>query len=562
MCAAGVLIASDRGLIRRAAAMEVIACGVFIANRTFKSLTGFGQRSKLSNTCLTSLPSHMPIETGDDMPDSQSIVLGSGPDGLAVSQALRLGNRHGLVAGATGTGKTVTLQRLAEAFSDAGVAVFAADIKGDLCGLGAAGDPQGKIAERIAGMPWLNHTPQAYPVTLWDIHGKSGHPLRTTLSEMGPLLLGSLLELTDSQQAALYAAFKVADREGLLLLDIKDLKALLNHLRDNPQLLGEDSSLMTTGSSQALQRRLAILEQQGAEALFGEPALQLEDILQPASDGRGRIHLLDASRLVHEAPKVYATFLLWLLAELFEQLPERGDADKPLLALFFDEAHLLFTDTPKALQERLEQVVRLIRSKGVGVYFVTQSPGDLPDDVLAQLGLRIQHGLRAFTAKEQKSLRAVADGFRPNPEINTLEVLTQLGIGEALVGTLQDKGTPAMVQRVLIAPPQSRIGPLSEGERASQIARSPLAGRYDKPIDRESAYEMLIARKVATPDSADAPEKTEKEQQSFSDMAGEFLGGIAGQAMKTAARQAANQLGRQLVRGLMGSLLGGGKKRR
>jgi len=542
--------------------MEVIAFGVFIANRTFKSLTGFGQRSKLSNTCLTSLPSHMPIETGDDMPDSQSIVLGSGPDGLAVSQALRLGNRHGLVAGATGTGKTVTLQRLAEAFSDAGVAVFAADIKGDLCGLGAAGDPQGKIAERIAGMPWLNHTPQAYPVTLWDIHGKSGHPLRTTLSEMGPLLLGSLLELTDSQQAALYAAFKVADREGLLLLDIKDLKALLNHLRDNPQWLGEDSSLMTTGSSQALQRRLAILEQQGAEALFGEPALQLDDILQPASDGRGRIHLLDASRLVHEAPKVYATFLLWLLAELFEQLPERGDADKPLLALFFDEAHLLFTDTPKALQERLEQVVRLIRSKGVGVYFVTQSPGDLPDDVLAQLGLRIQHGLRAFTAKEQKSLRAVADGFRPNPEINTLEVLTQLGIGEALVGTLQDKGTPAMVQRVLIAPPQSRIGPLSEGERASLIARSPLAGRYDKPIDRESAYEMLIARKVATPDSADAPEKTAKEQQSFSDMAGEFLGGIAGQAMKTAARQAANQLGRQLVRGLMGSLLGGGKKRR
>lgn len=496
------------------------------------------------------------------MPDSLNILIGSGPDGLGVTQALRLSNRHGLVAGATGTGKTVTLQRLAEAFSDAGVAVFAADIKGDLCGLGAAGDPQGKIAERIAGMPWLNHTPQDYPVTLWDVHGQSGHPLRTTLSEMGPLLLGSLMELTDSQQAALYAAFKVADREGLLLLDIKDLKALLNHLRDNPQLLGEDSSLMTTGSSQALQRRLAILEQQGAEALFGEPALQLEDILQPASDGRGRIHLLDASRLVHEAPKVYATFLLWLLAELFEQLPERGDAEKPLLALFFDEAHLLFADTPKALQERLEQVVRLIRSKGVGVYFVTQSPGDLPDDVLAQLGLRIQHGLRAFTAKEQKSLRAVADGFRPNPDINTLEVLTQLGIGEALVGTLQDKGTPAMVQRVLIAPPQSRIGPLSDAERASLIARSPLAGRYDKPIDRESAYEMLIARKIAAPESAQTPEKTPEEQQSFSDMAGEFLGGIAGQAMKNAARQAANQLGRQLVRGLMGSLLGGGKKRR
>ncbi|GFM52096.1 hypothetical protein PSCICE_33630 [Pseudomonas cichorii] len=492
------------------------------------------------------------------MPDSLDIALGADLGGQPVFQALRLTNRHGLVAGATGTGKTVTLQRLAEAFSDAGVAVFAADIKGDLCGLGAAGNPQGKIAERIAGMPWLNHRPQAYPVTLWDIDGKSGHPLRTTLSEMGPLLLGNLLELSDSQQAALYAAFKVADREGLLLLDIKDLKALLNHLRDNPQLLGEDGALMTAGSSQALQRRLAVLEQQGAEALFGEPALQLEDILQSASDGRGRIHLLDASRLVHEAPKVYATFLLWLLAELFEQLPERGDADKPLLALFFDEAHLLFADTPRALQERLEQVVRLIRSKGVGVYFVTQSPGDLPDDILAQLGLRIQHGLRAFTAREQKSLRAVADGFRPNPEFDALSVLTELGIGEALVGTLQDKGTPAMVQRVLIAPPQSRIGPLNDAERASLIGQSPLAGRYDKPIDRESAYEILVTRKASEASQADVPAQ---ESESFGDKASEFLGSVAGQAVKNAMRQAATQLGRELVRGLMGSLLGGRKRR-
>ncbi|MFJ4142278.1 helicase HerA-like domain-containing protein [Pseudomonas sp. NPDC089734] len=495
------------------------------------------------------------------MPDAREMVLGADLDGQPVFQALRLANRHGLVAGATGTGKTVTLQRLAEAFSDAGVAVFAADIKGDLCGLGAAGSPQGKIAERIASMPWLKHQPREYPVTLWDVDGQSGHPLRTTLSEMGPLLLGNLLELSDSQQSALYAAFKVADREGLLLLDIKDLKALLNHLRDNPQLLGEDAALMTTGSSQALQRRLAVLEQQGAEALFGEPALQLQDILQPADDGRGRIHLLDASRLVHEAPKVYATFLLWLLAELFEQLPERGDADKPLLALFFDEAHLLFADTPKALQERLEQVVRLIRSKGVGVYFVTQSPGDLPDAILAQLGLRIQHGLRAFTAREQKSLRAVADGFRPNPAFDALSVLTELGIGEALVGTLQDKGTPAMVQRALIAPPQSRIGPLSEAERANLIARSPFAGRYDKPVDRESAYEMLVTRKASVPEQADAPAASEAESESFGDKAGEFLGSLAGQAMKNAMRQAATQLGRELVRGLMGSLLGGKKRR-
>lgn len=494
------------------------------------------------------------------MPDSLQFILGADLAAQPVAQALRLANRHGLVAGATGTGKTVTLQHMAEAFSDAGVAVFAADVKGDLCGLGAVGNPQGKVAERIAGMPWLAHRPQAYPVNLWDIHGQSGHPLRTTLSEMGPLLLGNLLELTDSQQAALYAAFKVADREGLLLLDIKDLKALLAHLKDNPQLLGEDSALMTTGSSQALLRRLATLEQQGAEALFGEPALQLEDLLRPDSDGRGRIHLLDASRLVHEAPKVYATFLLWLLAELFEQLPERGDADKPLLALFFDEAHLLFNGTPKALQDRLEQVVRLIRSKGVGVYFVTQSPSDLPDDVLAQLGLRIQHGLRAFTAKEQKSLKAVADGFRPNPDFDTLSVLTELGIGEALVGTLQEKGTPGMVQRVLIAPPQSRIGPLSEAERTALIAGSPLAGRYDKPVDRESAYEMLTARKGGAPEVApeQAPAAAE---ESFADQAGAFLQSAAGQAIKSAMRQAANQFGRQLVRGLMGSLLGGSKRR-
>ncbi|HWH86942.1 MAG TPA: helicase HerA-like domain-containing protein [Pseudomonas sp.] len=495
------------------------------------------------------------------MPDSLQLVIGADPAAQPTAQAMRLANRHGLIAGATGTGKTVTLQRLAEAFSDAGVAVFAADIKGDLCGLGAAGSPQGKVAERIAGMPWLNHAPRAYPVTLWDIHGESGHPLRTTLSEMGPLLIGSLLELTDSQQSALYAAFKVADREGLLLLDLKDLKALLNHLKDNPQLLGEDAALMTTGSSQALLRRLATLEQQGAEALFGEPALQLEDILQPTADGRGRIHLLDASRLVHEAPKVYATFLLWLLAELFEQLPERGDADKPLLALFFDEAHLLFGDTPKALQERLEQVVRLIRSKGVGVYFVTQSPADLPDDVLAQLGLRIQHGLRAFTAKEQKSLRAVAEGFRPNPAFDSLSVLTELGIGEALVGTLTEKGTPEMVQRVLVAPPQSRIGPLTETERTMLIAGSPFKGRYDKPIDRESAYEILMGRKGLAPEAETPAGKPVAQEPSLADRAGEFLGTAAGQALKSAMRQAANNLGKQLVRGLMGSLLGGSKRR-
>ncbi|YCH20963.1 DUF853 domain-containing protein [Pseudomonas sp. D1-3] len=491
---------------------------------------------------------------------NQQFVLGAGSEGDVISQSLRLANRHGLIAGATGTGKTVTLQRLIENFSEAGVAVFAADVKGDLSGLGAAGAPQGKVAERIASMPWLAHSPTAYPLSLWDVHGQSGHPLRTTLSEMGPLLLGALLELTDSQQAALYAAFKVADREGLLLLDLKDLQALLTHLKEQPEVLGADSALFTSISAQALLRRLASLEQQGGEALFGEPALQLEDVLQPDGDGRGRIHLLDASRLVHEAPKVYATFLLWLLAELFEQLPERGDADKPVLALFFDEAHLLFADTPKALQTRLEQVVRLIRSKGVGVYFVTQSPGDLPDDVLAQLGLRIQHGLRAFTTREQKALRAVADGFRPNPAFDCLAVLTELGIGEALVGTLEEKGTPAMVQRVAIAPPQSRIGPLSASERAALIRQSPLAGQYDKPIDRESAYEILTARATQASEQVQAG----KQAPSTASVAGEFLGGLASQAVKSAMRQVANQLGRQLVRGVLGSLLGGksGSRRR
>ncbi|QNQ98324.1 ATP-binding protein [Pseudomonas oryzihabitans] len=477
--------------------------------------------------------------------------------GQPLGHPLKLANRHGLIAGATGTGKTVTLQRLAEAFSDAGVAVFAADIKGDLCGLGAAGAPQGKLAERITAQG-LPHQPRAYPVTLWDVDGKRGHPLRTTLSEMGPLLLGNLLELTDSQQAALHAAFKVADREGLLLLDLKDLKAVLNHLREQPEALGEDRALFAGASAQALLRRLATLEQQGAEAFFGEPALQLEDVLRPEADGRGRIHLLDASRLVHEAPKVYATFLIWLLAELFEQLPERGDADKAVLALFFDEAHLLFGDTPKALRDRLEQVVRLIRSKGVGVYFVTQSPSDLPDAILAQLGLRIQHGLRAFTAREQKALRAVADGFRPNPAFDSLQVLTELGIGEALVGSLEDKGTPAMVQRMAIAPPQSRVGPLSEAERQALIRQSPQAGRYDRAVDRESACEILRERQAErVPAEAPAAARTKAGQGGA---LGDLVGELAGNALRSAARQAANQLGRQLVRGLLGSLLGGKRR--
>ena len=488
---------------------------------------------------------------------TDQLVLGADNTGQPIGHLLRLANRHGLIAGATGTGKTVTMQRLAEAFSDAGVAVFAADIKGDFCGIAAAGQPQGKIAERIASMPWLEHSPQAYPVTIWDVYGESGHPLRTTISAMGPLLLGNLLELTDSQQAILYLVFQVADRDGLLLLDLKDLKALLNHLREEPDVLGADRALFTAQSANALQRKLASLEQQGAELLFGEPGLQLEDILRIDRDGRGRIHVLDASRLVHQAPKIYATFLLWLLAELFEQLPERGDADKPVLALFFDEAHLLFNGTPKALRDRLEQVVRLIRSKGVGVYFVTQSPADLPDAVLAQLGLRIQHGLRAFTAKEQKSLRAVANGFRPDPNIDTLKVLTELGIGEALFGGLEDKGTPAVVRRVFIAPPQSRVGPLTDAERAEIMRNSPLLGYYEKAFDRISAYEILAERAekqvLAMQDTASS-----KKADSSDPVAGvtDALGGLAGQVYKSAVRQVVNKISRQIVRGILGSFTG------
>lgn len=493
------------------------------------------------------------------MTQTDQLLLGADEQGLPIGHLLRFANRHGLIAGATGTGKTVTMQRLAEAFSDAGVPVFAADIKGDFCGIAAAGEPKGKIAERIASMPWLAHTPQAYPVSMWDVYGETGHPLRTTISDMGPLLLGNLLELTDSQQAILYLAFQVADREGLLLLDLKDLKAMLNYLRDQPDALGDDRSLYTVQSANALQRKLSMLEQQGGEMLFGEPALQLDDILRVDRDGRGRIHMLDASRLVHQAPRVYATFLLWLLAELFEQLPERGDADKPVLALFFDEAHLLFKGTPQALRDRLEQVVRLIRSKGVGVFFVTQSPADLPDAVLAQLGLRIQHGLRAFTAKEQKALRAVADGFRPNPGLDTLKVLTELGIGEALYGGLEAKGTPAMVQRVAIAPPQSRVGPLDDTERANLVSRSPLLGYYEKAFDRISAYEMLAERaKQQGQNAPEVPVVQSKKTAANSANGGvaDVLGGIAGQVYKSTLRQAVNQISRQIVRGLLGSLTG------
>jgi uncharacterized protein len=424
---------------------------------------------------------------------SDRILLG-GAAGEPVTQLARMSNRHGLIAGATGTGKTVSLQILAEGFSRLGVPVFAADIKGDLSGLAAAASPHPKIQERINAIPMPDYRAEASPVLFWDLFGESGHPIRTTISEMGPLLLANLLELNETQEGVLYAAFRIADEEGLLLLDLKDLRALLNWLGENRADLSQQYGNLAPSSIAAIQRRLLVLEEQGGDSFFGEPALRLADLMQRDFTGRGVISLLDATRLYAEAPRLYSAFLLWLLAELFEELPEAGDAPLPRLVFFFDEAHLLFENAPRALQEKIEQVVRLVRSKGVGVYFVTQSPTDVPDDVLGQLGLKLQHALRAFTRKDRKAIRAAAENFPDNPSLNVAEVLTDLGNGEALVSSLDAKGRPQSVQRTLIVPPRSRIGPLGPEERREVLGRSPLAGRYDTTQDRDSAYEELTRR--------------------------------------------------------------------
>ena len=492
---------------------------------------------------------------------NQLLQLGGTQDQV-IGQSLRMCNRHGLIAGATGTGKTVTLQVLAEGFARAGVPVFAADIKGDLSGVAIAASVSTAIDKRLAQMPGLDWQPDSVPVVFWDILGDRGHPLRTTISEMGPLLLASLRDLNDNQLAALYSVFAWADQQGLLLLDMKDLQALMDWLLRHPQELTGVSAGISSASIQAIQRRLVILQQQGAEHLFGEPALQLADLLQRDLSGRAHIHLLEASKLIQESPRVYASFLLWLLSELYEQLPEQGDADKPRLVLFFDEAHLLFDRTPKALHERIEQVVRLIRSKGVGVFMVTQSPSDIPDAVLAQLGLRIQHALRAYTPKEQKALRAVADGFRSNPAFDTRQLLTELGVGEALVSVLDDKGRPSVVQRTLMAPPRSRIGVLSEAERTALFRASPLAGRYESGIDRESAYEILAQRaeQAAKQAQTEAESKSRAKEEARSNRKSttgkSVTEGVINTTVRTAVQTLARQIGRELARGLLGSLTG------
>ncbi|MBB3935632.1 helicase HerA-like domain-containing protein [Aureimonas phyllosphaerae] len=409
---------------------------------------------------------------------------------------LRYANRHGLVTGATGTGKTVTLQVLAEGFSEAGVPVFCADIKGDLSGLSERGEPKDVFAKRAAEIgldPWYN---DFYPAIFWDLFGRKGHPVRTTVSEMGPLLLSRLMDLTEAQEGALNIAFRIADEDGLLLLDLKDLQAMLAHILDRADEISRLYGNVSKSTIGAIQRQLLVLETQGGDRFFGEPALSIDDIMRCDREGRGVVSVLAADELMR-SPRLYATFLLWLLSELFEELPEAGDLDKPKLVFFFDEAHLLFDDAPKALVDRIEQVVRLIRSKGVGVFFVTQNPLDLPEKVLAQLGNRIQHALRAYSPREQKAVRTAAETFRANPVFDSATAITELGTGEALVSVLGEGGAPSIVERVKIRPPAGRVGPITDAERAELMRMSPVVGRYDTAVDRESAYELLTGRAEA-----------------------------------------------------------------
>ena len=417
----------------------------------------------------------------------------------------KFGNRHGLIAGATGTGKSVSLQVLAEGFSQRGVPVFMADVKGDLAGLSQAGQMTEKFANRLKMMGITDFSPLASPVVFWDIFGEKGHPLRSTISEMGPILLARVLELNDTQTGVLNVVFRVADDEGLLLLDLQDLRALLGYVSENAKSISSQYGLVSSASIAAIQRALLSLDDAGGSMFFGEPGFELRDFFALAPDGRGVVNIMAAEKLIMQ-PKLYSTFLLWLLSELFEQLPEVGDLDKPRMVFFFDEAHLLFTDAPPALVQRIEQVVRLIRSKGVGVYFISQNPDDVPDKVLGQLGNRIQHALRAFTPRDQKSVRVAAETFVSNPNLDTASAITQLGVGEALISFLGEGGVPAMVERAYILPPSSRIGAISDEERAAVFARSPVAGKYDQAIDRESAFEILKARAEAPiPEAAPAP---------------------------------------------------------
>ncbi|HWR77267.1 MAG TPA: helicase HerA-like domain-containing protein [Thiobacillus sp.] len=483
----------------------------------------------------------------------------------------QMANRHGLITGATGTGKTVTLQTLAEHFSRIGVPCFMSDVKGDLSGVSQAGGGNAKVAERVEALKLEGFAYQGYPVTLWDPFGVSGHPVRATISDMGPLLLGRMLDLNETQNGVLNLVFKVADDNGLLLLDLKDLRTMLAFVGENARQFTTDYGNVSPASIGAIQRGLLALESQGGEQIFGEPMLNIADLIQ-TDRGRGVINILSADRLM-QSPKMYATLLLWLLAELFENLPEAGDLDKPKLVFFFDEAHLLFTDAPDALVEKIEQVVRLIRSKGVGVYFVTQNPADVPDKILSQLGNRVQHALRAFSARDQKAVRAAAETMRDNPNLDEATVITELGVGEALVSCLDEKGRPGMVERAFIVPPQGQIGPITDAQRQQLMRASLVAGAYDKTVDRESAHEILKARAEQAAQAAAAQVQVEQQAKTAAQPAasgglggvlGDILGGRGGRRegaaealAKSAARAIGSQVGRSIIRGVLGSLFGG-----
>ena len=472
-----------------------------------------------------------------------------------VSILPKMANRHGLIAGATGTGKTVTLRVIAEQFSKIGVPIFMADIKGDLSGIPFRGGENPKVVERVQKLFPKGFDFEGYPAVFWDVFGEQGHPVRTTISEMGPLLLSRILMLNEIQSGVLNIVFKIADDNGLLLLDLKDLKAMAQFVGDQAEQFKTQYGNISAASIGAIQRNLLTLEEQGGDKFFGEPALNLQDFMQTDTAGKGIINILTADKLM-QSPRVYATLLLWMLSDLFEQLPEVGDPQKPNLIFFFDEAHLLFDDAPKALVEKIEQVVRLIRSKGVGVYFVTQNPLDLPDTVLGQLGNRVQHALRAFTPRDQKSVKAAAETFRTNPKLNVVKAITELEVGEALVSVLDEKGSPTIVERAFICPPHSRLSPLTSDERAQSIRGSVLYGHYEKTVDRESAYEKLKTR--AEQMQAESPQEIQKRRAAEPKSQTEQL---LGAAVKSAAHAIGSQLGRQIIRGVLGSIFGGGRKR-
>ncbi|MFY0311151.1 helicase HerA-like domain-containing protein [Leisingera sp. D0M16] len=512
---------------------------------------------------------------------TEQVFLGGGGEDYGIPQglALKYANRHGLIAGATGTGKTVTLQILAEGFSNAGVPVILSDVKGDLSGLAKPGSDTHKLhrafTSRAEKIGFADYSYHACPVTFWDLYGEQGHPVRTTVAEMGPLLLSRLLELSEAQEGILNIAFRLADEEGLPLLDLKDLQALLVWIGENRGQLSLRYGNVSPASVGAIQRRLLVLENQGGAGLFGEPALELSDLMRCDSSGKGMVNILAADKLM-AAPGLYATFLLWLLSELFEELPEVGDPDKPRLVFFFDEAHLLFEDAPKALIDKVEQVARLIRSKGVGVYFITQSPADVPEDILGQLGNRIQHALRAFTAKDRKNLRLAAETYRENPRFPTEEAIREVGVGEAVTSMLQKKGVPGVVERTLIRPPSSQLGPITAQERAAILKASDMAGKYETPLDRRSAYEILAQRAQAAAQEAEAAETAAEE--SPQPMAREFnaarrySGGrvsrstsrsygkkdtFASAMSEAVIKELKGTTGRRIVRGILGSLFRG-----